>query len=121
MLTGNVKHLIERKMDDILTTFQRNDERVFCHECNFKYSEAKVLMISSLGDDDMLQELYGIGAQGVLFKPLTREANFKYSIVEVEGESNMFTLDKLLQQAEEIVQKKKRKHRRSGAPAGLGP
>lgn len=31
-------------------------------------------MISSLGDDDMLQELYGIGAQGVLFKPLTREA-----------------------------------------------
>ena len=71
MLTGNVKHLIERKMDDILTTFQRNDERVFCHECNFKYS-----------------------------------------IVEVEGESNMFTLDKLLQQAEEIVQKKKRKHRR---------
>lgn len=71
MLTGNVKHLIERKMDDILTTFQRNDERVFCHECNFKYS-----------------------------------------IVEVEGESNMLTLDKLLQQAEEIVQKKKRKHRR---------
>lgn len=40
----------------------------------YEHDEAKVLMISSLGDDDMLQELYGIGAQGVLFKPLTREA-----------------------------------------------
>ncbi len=40
----------------------------------YEHDEAKILMISSLGDDDMLQELYGIGAQGVLFKPLTREA-----------------------------------------------
>ena len=31
---------------------------------------AQVLM----GNDDMLQEVYGIGAQAVLFKPLTREA-----------------------------------------------
>ena len=31
-------------------------------------------MISSLGDDDMLQEVYGIGAQAVVFKPLTKEA-----------------------------------------------
>ncbi len=40
----------------------------------YEHDKAKILMISSLGDDDMLQELYGIGAQGVLFKPLTREA-----------------------------------------------
>ena len=40
----------------------------------YEHDEAKILMISSLGDDDMLQELYGIGAQAVLFKPLTREA-----------------------------------------------
>lgn len=71
LLTGNVKHLIERKMDEILDTFQRDDDRVFSHECNFKYS-----------------------------------------IVEVEGKSNMLTLDKLLKEAEDIVQKKKRRHRR---------
>ena len=40
----------------------------------YEHDKAKILMISSLGDDDMLQELYGIGAQGVLFKRLTREA-----------------------------------------------
>lgn len=40
----------------------------------YEHDKAKILMISSLGDDDMLQELYGIGAQGVLFKHLTREA-----------------------------------------------
>ena len=40
----------------------------------YEHDEARVIMISSLGDEDMLQELYGIGAQGVLFKPLTREA-----------------------------------------------
>lgn len=40
----------------------------------YEHDEAKIIMISSLGDDDMLQEVYGIGAQAVLFKPLTREA-----------------------------------------------
>lgn len=40
----------------------------------YEHDEARVVMISSLGDDDMLQEVYGIGAQGVLFKPLNREA-----------------------------------------------
>ena len=40
----------------------------------YENAEAQIIMISPLGDDDMLQELYGIGAQGVLFKPLTREA-----------------------------------------------
>lgn len=40
----------------------------------YEHDEARVIMISSLGDDDMLQEIYGIGAQAVLFKPLTREA-----------------------------------------------
>lgn len=40
----------------------------------YEHDEARIIMISSLGDDDMLQEVYGIGAQAVLFKPLTREA-----------------------------------------------
>lgn len=40
----------------------------------YEHDEARVIMISSLGDDEMIQEMYGIGAQGVLFKPLTREA-----------------------------------------------
>ena len=71
MLTGNVKHLIERKMNEILTLFQRDDDRVFCHRCNFKYS-----------------------------------------IVEVEGESNMLTLDKLLENAEAIIQRKKRRQQK---------
>lgn len=75
MLTGNVKHLIERKMEEILTAFQRDDDRVFCHECNFKYG-----------------------------------------IVEVEGESNMLTLDKLLEEAEKIVQQKKRRKNRKRRP-----
>ena len=40
----------------------------------YEHDEARIVMISSLGDDEMLQEVYGIGAQAVLFKPLTREA-----------------------------------------------
>ena len=40
----------------------------------YEHDDARVVMISSLGDDDMLQEVYGIGAQGVLLKPLNREA-----------------------------------------------
>lgn len=40
----------------------------------YEHDEARIIMISSLADDEMLQEIYGIGAQGVLFKPLTREA-----------------------------------------------
>lgn len=43
VLTGNVKHLIERKMAEILTAFQRDDDRVFCHRCNFKYSIIEVV------------------------------------------------------------------------------
>ena len=68
VLTGNVKHLIERKMAEILTTFQRDDDRVFCHNCNFKYS-----------------------------------------IVEVDGETNVRSLDKLLDEAESDLQRQKRK------------
>lgn len=78
MLTGNVKHLIERKMDEILTVFQRDDDRVFCHQCNFKYS-----------------------------------------ILEVGGESNVLSLDKLLQEAEGVVRRKKRKQQRSRNPLEL--
>ena len=40
----------------------------------YEHNEARIVMVSSLGGDDVLQELYGIGAQAVLFKPLTREA-----------------------------------------------
>lgn len=71
MLTGNVKHLIERKMDEILTIFQQNDDRVFCHQCNFHYS-----------------------------------------ILEVDGESNTLPMDKLLQEASDAVNRKKRKQYR---------
>lgn len=71
MLTGNVKHLIERKMDEILTAFQRDDDRVFSHRCNFHYS-----------------------------------------ILEVEGESNALSLDKLLEEAQSAVRRQKRSRRR---------
>ena len=43
VLSGNVKHLIERKMAEILTIFQRDDDRIFCHRCNFKYSIIEVV------------------------------------------------------------------------------
>lgn len=33
-----------------------------------------MVVVSSLGSDDVVQELCGIGTQAVLFKPLTREA-----------------------------------------------
>lgn len=75
MLTGNVKHLIERKMSEILAAFQRNDDRVFHHRCNFRYS-----------------------------------------IVEVEGESNVLPLDKLLEQAETAVRRQKRKQQKQRNP-----
>ncbi len=71
MLTGNVKHLIERKMNEILSAFQRDDDRVFSHRCNFKYS-----------------------------------------IIEVEGASNVMSLDRLLENAEEAVKRQKRKQER---------
>lgn len=71
ILTGNVKHLIERKMNEILTAFQRDDDRVFSHRCNFKYS-----------------------------------------IVEVEGESNVMSLEKLLEEAEASIKRQKRKQER---------
>lgn len=71
MLTGNVKHLIERKMDEILTIFQRDDDRVFSHRCNFKFS-----------------------------------------VMEVEGSSNLLSLDRLLQDAEAEVKRQKKKRRK---------
>lgn len=40
----------------------------------YEHDKAKIVIVSSLGDDDTLQEIYGIGAQGVVFKPLRREA-----------------------------------------------
>ncbi len=79
MLTGSVKHLIERKMDEILTTFQRDDDRVFSHRCSFKYS-----------------------------------------IIEVEGASNVMPLDKLLETAEaEVKRQKRRQERQRKTPRGF--
>lgn len=75
ILTGNVKHLIERKMDEILTIFQRDDERIFSHNCNFKYS-----------------------------------------IIEIVGETNERSLEELLEEAEEQVEREKRKKKRREAP-----
>ena len=43
----------------------------------YEHDEARIVMVSSLGCDDVIQELYGIGAQAVLFKPLTQEALLK--------------------------------------------
>ena len=40
----------------------------------YEHNEARIVIVSSLGCDDVIQELYGIGAQAVLFKPLTKEA-----------------------------------------------
>ncbi len=54
MLTGNVKHLIERKMAEILTIFQRDDDRIFCHRCNFKYA---ILEVVGEENTQTLQEL----------------------------------------------------------------
>lgn len=42
VLTGNVKHLIERKMEEILTIFQRDDDRIFGHRCSFQYSIVEI-------------------------------------------------------------------------------
>lgn len=40
----------------------------------YEHDEARIVMVSSLGGDDVLEELYGIGAHAVIFKPLTKEA-----------------------------------------------
>ena len=40
----------------------------------YEHDEARIIMVSSLGNEEMMQEVYGIGAQAVLLKPLTREA-----------------------------------------------
>ncbi len=57
MLTGNVKHLIKRKMDEIRTVFQRDDDRVFSHRCNFRYGIVEVEGASNtLSLDELLEE-----------------------------------------------------------------
>lgn len=40
----------------------------------YEHDEARIVIVSSLGGDDVLEELYGIGAHAVLFKPLNKEA-----------------------------------------------
>lgn len=40
----------------------------------YEHDEARIVIVSYLGGDDVLEELYGIGAHAVLFKPLNKEA-----------------------------------------------
>ena len=42
VLSGCVKHLIERKMNEIAMTFQRDEERVFKHRCSFEFNIIEV-------------------------------------------------------------------------------
>lgn len=51
MLTGNVKHLIERKMDEILAAFKRE---VFGHRCSFQYS---ILEVEGASNTRSLEDL----------------------------------------------------------------
>lgn len=66
VLSGAVKHLIERKMDEIISLFQQNEDRVFNRRCNFRYH-----------------------------------------IIEIEGEENRLTCSELLKKAASAVQKAK--------------
>ena len=71
VLSGNVKHLIERKMGEIAAAFQRDEEKIFKHRCSFKFS-----------------------------------------IIEVEGETNTMTLQELLDRAEVPIRIEKRQRRK---------
>lgn len=42
VLTGHVKHLIDRKMAEIRAAFQQDDDRVFCGRYSFRYSVIEV-------------------------------------------------------------------------------
>lgn len=42
MLSGKVKHIVERKMGDIAVAFQRDEERLFKHRCNFNFGIVEV-------------------------------------------------------------------------------
>lgn len=57
ILSGNVKHLIERKMMEIRSLFQRDDDRLFSHRCGFRYSILEVEGASNWRTlDDLLTE-----------------------------------------------------------------
>lgn len=57
VLTGNLKHLIERKMAEILEAFQRDDDRIFSHRCNFRYSIIEVVgQENELSLDELLKK-----------------------------------------------------------------
>lgn len=42
LLSGKVKHLVERKMSDIAVAFQRDEDRLFKHRCNFNFGIVEV-------------------------------------------------------------------------------
>ncbi len=42
LLSGKVKHLVERKMSEIAVAFQRDEERLFKHRCNFNFGIVEV-------------------------------------------------------------------------------
>lgn len=42
VLSGKVKHLVERKMGEIAVAFQRDEDRLFKHRCNFHFGIIEV-------------------------------------------------------------------------------
>lgn len=74
-LSGNVKHLIERKMAEILAIFQRDDDRIFCHRCNFKYS-----IIEVVGEENTstLEELLSGAEAAIRRKKRTRSSSLDF-------------------------------------------
>lgn len=42
LLSGKVKHLVERKMGEIAVAFQRDEDRLFKHRCNFNFGIVEV-------------------------------------------------------------------------------
>ena len=42
VLSGSVKHLIERKMSEIAAAFQRDEEKIFKHRCSFNFGIVEV-------------------------------------------------------------------------------
>ena len=42
VLSGSVKHLIERKISEIAAAFQRDEEKIFKHRCSFNFGIVEV-------------------------------------------------------------------------------
>ena len=70
-----MNHLIERKMAEILAIFQRDDDRIFCHRCNFKYS-----IIEVVGEENTstLEELLSGAEAAIRRKKRTRSSSLDF-------------------------------------------